>query len=256
MAKSPNGVGQFSGKMGGLVFAVRSGQQIVRSYQPVVANPKSASQRLQRAKANLVGQISKIVPYQILIGLGDSKVARRARFLRLALNNATASVSQSDPSIVTSKLDVNKFIFSEGALVPSMSVSNFEAQRNVINVTLARLGGVSDADFLSSGVLFVATMLSVDGKYESVFYRYVDASEFGAATSFSFTFSHVNEGNYIAAAYIAPFATLDGSSLRARANELFGDGADFAASMVYNPSSLPVVYGASQYARQSTYTSE
>lgn len=254
MAKSPNGVGQFSGKMGGLVYVVRSGQQIIRNYQPIVANTKSTLQRLQRAKANLVGQISKIVPYQILVGLGDSKVSRRARFLRLALNNATASVSQSDPKTIISKLDVNKFVFSEGAIVPTMSISALTTDRNLITGTISRIGGLNDAQFLTSGAIIVVTMLTTSGDYESVFYRFVDASEFQGNTSLEFSFNHINEGGYIAAAYIAPFKTQDGSSLRARANELFGEGADFAASMVYNPASLPVVYGASEYVRQATFT--
>lgn len=254
MAKSPNGVGQFSGKMGGLVFAVRSGQQIVRSYQPIVSNPKSSLQRLQRAKANLVGQISKIVPYQVLVGLGDSKVSRRARFLRLAMNNATALVSPSDPSIINSKLDVNKFIFSEGSVIPSMTVGELNAELNSISGSVVRIAGFTDADFLTTGALLVVTMLSTDGVYESVFFRFIDASEFQGNNSISVSFSHVNEGAYTAAAYIAPFKTQDGTYLRARADELFGEGANFAASMVYNPASLPVVFGASQYIRQAVYT--
>lgn len=254
MAKSPNGVGQFSGKMGGLVFAVRSGQQIVRSYQPIVSNPKSVAQRLQRAKANLVGQVSKIVPYQVLVGLGDSKVARRARFLRLAMNNATASVSPSDPSIINSKLDVNNFVFSEGAVVPTITLSVLTAASTSISGSLTRIAGVTDEELIASGALLVVTMLTTNGTYESVYYRFVDGSDLLTGSTLSFSFSHPNEGGYITAAYIAPFKTQDGASLRARANELFGEGADFAASMVYNPASLPVVYGNSRYISQSTYT--
>lgn len=253
MAKSPNGVGQFSGKMGGLVFAVRSGQQIVRSYQPIVSNPKSAAQRLQRAKANLVGQISKLVPYQILVGLGNSKVARRARFLKLAMNNATALMSPSDPSTINAKLEVNKFIFSEGAVVPTIDVSVLTATSTSISGNLSRIAGVSDEDLIASGALLVITMLTTNGTYESVYYLFVDGSDLLASAPFAFSFSHPNVGGYIAAAYIAPFKTQDGTSLRARANELFGEGADFAASMVYNPASLPVVYGNSRYVSQSTY---
>lgn len=256
MAKTPNGVGQFSGKMGGLVFSVRSGQQIVRAYQPIVSNPKSTAQRLQRAKVNLVGRISQIVPHQILVGLGDSRAQRRARFLRLAMQNATAKVSPSDPSIINAKLDANKFIFSEGVVVPTMSMTSLVASRENIAVTMSRLAGVDDDEFLASGALVVVTMLSSDGTYESVFYRFVSAAEFNSQNTFSFNFSHINVNSYFAVGYFAPFSTQDGTALRARTDELFGEGADFAASMAYNPASLPVNYGKSLYWQQSKYTPE
>ena len=253
MAKTPNGVGQFSGKMGGLVYSVRSGQQIVRAYQPIVSNPKTTAQRLQRAKANLVGRISQIVPHQILVGMGDSRVKRRARFLRLAMQNATARVSTSDPSMINAKLDANKFIFSEGVVVPTMSMTNLVTAQSSMTVTMSKIAGVVDAEFLASGAIVVVVMLSTNGNYESVFYRFVSAADFGSQTSISFTFNHIDEGGYTAVGYFAPFATQDGSAMRARADELFGEGADFAANMAYNPEALPVNYGKSLYWQQSEY---
>lgn len=43
-------IGTGSGKLGSSVFAVRAGQQIVRQYQPIVLNPKTEGQVLQRAR--------------------------------------------------------------------------------------------------------------------------------------------------------------------------------------------------------------
>lgn len=254
MAKMYGISGPMSGKMGSVVFSVRSGVQIARQYQPIVSNPKSTGQRLQRAKANLVGQISKIVPYQILVGLGDSKTKRRARFLRLSMNNSTAVVSSSDPTRINAKLDARNFVFSEGVVVPTITMNSLTADRNLISVSLQRIGGLDSETFMASGCLAVVTMMSSDGLYESVFYRFVSASEFNAEGSFSVQFNHINEGAYTAVGYIAPFRTQDGSSLRTRAEELFGEDADFAASMAYNPANLPVTYGRSEYVRQNQYT--
>lgn len=253
MAKMYGITGNLSGKMGNVVFSVRSGTQIARQYQPIVSNPKSTGQRLQRAKANLVGQISKIVPYQILEGLGTSKTKRRARFLRLSLNGATAVVSSSDPSTINAKLDARNFKFSEGVIVPTISMTSLLVDRNTITVNLQRIGGVEETIFQSSGCLAVVVMLTADGTYESVFYRFVSASEF-SENAFSFQIAHINEGAYTAVGYIAPFETQDGSSLRARADELFGEGRDFAAAMSYNPSAMPLVYGSSEYVRAAEYT--
>lgn len=57
--------GTGTGKIGSSVFIVRKGQQIVRTHQPVVLNPKSAAQIAQRAKMKLASQMSAIFADQI-----------------------------------------------------------------------------------------------------------------------------------------------------------------------------------------------
>ena len=46
------------GKLGSSVFSVNSGQQIVRQYQPVVANPSTVGQVNQRARLKLASQLA------------------------------------------------------------------------------------------------------------------------------------------------------------------------------------------------------
>lgn len=94
MAKSTNGLGQFRGKMGGIVFSVRNGQQVVRNYQPVVANPKSSDQRKQRAKAVLAGKLSHILTAPFIIGMnGGSKAGRRSEFNRILLDAIESQIA-------------------------------------------------------------------------------------------------------------------------------------------------------------------
>lgn len=256
MAKTPNGLGQYSGKVGGVVYAVQNGQQIVRSYQPVVRNPKSLSQRLQRAKANLVGQLSSVVPWQILEGLGANRRARRSRFLRLALNATTAQVSEADASVLLAKLPNDKFVFSEGALTPAILMANPAATAFNVSFTLQRYPDVPQSEFLASGALAVVVIKTTDGLYESVLYRFVPASEIAATSGgvITVTFQHLNDGAYYADFYLAPFRTDDGSALRAKADALYGTDADFNAQMVYNPSALPLVWGDSRLYHSVTFT--
>lgn len=253
MAKSVNGLGKFSGKLGGSVFVIRNGQQIVREYNPAPSNPKSAAQRLQRAKGNLVGRISKITPYQILTGLGGSRPARRSRFHSLALNNATALVDANDSSVINAKLDINNFVFSEGAIMPAMNITQLSATVNSVQATVSRIANVSDEFFNASGLLVVVVILQASGEWESVLYRYVDSSSLSGGYV-SVTFPHINEGEYTAYALAAPFTTENGVSVRAVANSLFGEGNSFAANMEYNPAALPLLWGMSQYKLSSTYT--
>lgn len=50
--------GTGSGKLGSSVFSVNSGQQIVRQYQPVVANPNTVGQVQQRGSFKLASQLA------------------------------------------------------------------------------------------------------------------------------------------------------------------------------------------------------
>lgn len=55
--KSTGLFGKNSGRVGGVVYSNYRGVQVVRSYQPKVANPQSALQVAQRAKFKLVSQV-------------------------------------------------------------------------------------------------------------------------------------------------------------------------------------------------------
>lgn len=252
MAKTPNGLGQYSGKVGGVVYAVQNGQQIVRAYQPVVSNPKSLAQRKQRAKANLIGRISQITPYQVLEGLGDNKRARRSRFLRLGMRAAFVPAEPADPNSITAKLEAVNFRYSEGALLPAISVTNITVAVRSVNVTLSRLAGVDDADWTVSGALLVVVVLSASGEYESVLYRYVSSAEF-TEDSLSVQFSHISEGAYVANVYVAPFMVTDSSKLSIVTSQLGSDANAFAATLSANPSALPLVWGNSNYLGNASY---
>lgn len=96
MSKSTNGLGQFRGKLGGVVYAVRNGQQVIRTYQPVVANPKSEEQRLQRAKGVLAGKLSHLITASVIVGMnGGSKSGRRAMFNKYLLNSIVSEIAST-----------------------------------------------------------------------------------------------------------------------------------------------------------------
>ena len=76
-------VGTGSGRMGGSVFVVRHGEQIVRAYQPVVDNPKSAAQSEQRAKMKIAVQMSAVLSRALAAfkGFGGPNVSARNAFV-------------------------------------------------------------------------------------------------------------------------------------------------------------------------------
>lgn len=68
------GVG--TGKLGSMVYSVRAGQQIVRQYNPIVANPSTAAQVEARSKMKLMSQLAAIVAPVIAISADGLKSKR------------------------------------------------------------------------------------------------------------------------------------------------------------------------------------
>lgn len=93
MAKLAGGaLGVRRGKVGAEVYSVTGGIQVVKQYQPVVANPNTEGQQLQRLKMMVVGKISKAITPSMLVGLG-TRFKARAEFNKTMLRAAQARLS-------------------------------------------------------------------------------------------------------------------------------------------------------------------
>lgn len=122
MARVTKMVGNFRGRVGGLVYSKGEGaENYVRAYQPQVFNPKSVGQVDQRAKMNLIGRLSQITPKSILVGMGGSGRMRRSAFNANLLNMAV--VDRSDPSRIVAQLEPDDIVFSKGAESLNANVS-------------------------------------------------------------------------------------------------------------------------------------
>lgn len=100
MAKMTSLSGAVTGKLAGNVYSVNAGQQIVRAYQPNVANPSTELQVNNRAKFKLASQLSAALSPVIAISK-NGMVSGRNQFLsatmgkiRLALGNATIPMQE------------------------------------------------------------------------------------------------------------------------------------------------------------------
>ncbi len=93
MAKLAGGaLGVRRGKVGAEVYSVTGGIQVVKQYQPVVANPNTEGQQIQRLKMMVVGKITKVITPAMLVGLG-SRFRARAEFNGTMLHAAQARLS-------------------------------------------------------------------------------------------------------------------------------------------------------------------
>lgn len=90
MGKSSSMWGKTTGKVGGLVYATSGGEQIVREYNPNVANPNTTSQVNQRAKMKLMSQLSTALA-PVIAMTKSGLVSKRNKFTKLNFRYAYAS---------------------------------------------------------------------------------------------------------------------------------------------------------------------
>lgn len=89
--------GKGTGKLGSSVFAVNSGEQIVRQYQPVVANPSTEGQVEQRSKLKLMSQLAAAYAPVLAFRKDGMKSARNLfiskNIANVSFENETATIN-------------------------------------------------------------------------------------------------------------------------------------------------------------------
>ena len=141
------GVG--TGKLGSMVYSVRAGQQIVRQYNPIVANPSTAAQVEDRSKMKLMSQLAAIVAPVIAIS-ADGLKSKRNQFI--SRNYPLAGYSDKAAEIDMASVQLTK---------SNTAFPDFEVDRS---------GGLSiavhlseDATNLFDRVIYCAVISQSDG---------------------------------------------------------------------------------------------
>lgn len=215
MAKSTNGLGQFRGKLGGAVFAVSAGEQIVRQYQPQVANPRTAAQLTQRAKMNLTGKLSSIVRNSAIMALGINSRERRSVFTSNILRSATVTI---DGTKYTAAIAPENIIFSKGNSVPVVTLTATFVE-GAITITATKASGVSEERYNRSGMRYVVLGLStVTGEYDFSYSGVLQLPEFDAETGFDNGVIVPNDNEHAYFIYGIPFDFNEGYSVGALRN--------------------------------------
>lgn len=159
MAKIYGLFGAMSGKVADVVMSVRNGEQIVRKYQPVVANPKTQNQFSTRARFKLISQLAAVLAPYIAIPRVQG-VSSRNRFSSLNFPFSSFNLSTLTAEISLSDVQLTKSTVGLVELVAERRESN-------ISVRLARTPGAEDI----SRIVYIALNRLPDGKlrvFESV----------------------------------------------------------------------------------------
>lgn len=128
MSKGQILLGKQRGKVGGFVARVDSGVgQVLSEYNPHPKNPRTLAQTTQRAKMNLAGQISKVVPAECIVGLDTNGRKARSKFV----SNLLKSIEVSGTSPIAASIYYSLLKFSEGlpeGIVASASYNTSAAE--------------------------------------------------------------------------------------------------------------------------------
>lgn len=167
MAKLYGLNGVVSGRIGNTVYRVLNGIQVAAQYQPVVSNPKSSAQMLQRAKANLVGRISAITPREAIVGMGRNNRERRSEFLKNGIINTNSII---EDGVAVAKLEPSLLRFSKGTEIPMIvPLSNTITAGGSLTISYHRASGLAAEDWWKIGGTFVVVAIDPEtGKYDFV----------------------------------------------------------------------------------------
>lgn len=124
MAKIYGLFGSMTGKVADVVMSVRNGEQIVRKYQPTVANPSSPAQVEARAKLKLMSQLSAIMAPVIAIPRAGS-VTPRNMFVKS--NYYLTGYSSNTATINLNEVQLTKSVVA----MPALSTSRDETKITV-----------------------------------------------------------------------------------------------------------------------------
>lgn len=154
--------GKGTGKLGSSVFAVNSGEQIVRQYQPVVANPSTAGQVEQRSKLKLMSQLA--AAYALVLAFRkDGMKSARNQFISKNIVNVSFAEDTATINLPAMQLT------GGSAAIPAVTVSRDGT--TALNVALA-----ADASKVCARVVYVAMEKTADGSV-----RYLDSAVVTAA---------------------------------------------------------------------------
>lgn len=138
MAKIVGFVGTGSGRVGNVVLSKGpNGLTISRSYQPIVANPRTDAQLNQRAKINLAGRVSKLVPAQAISGLsmGSNRLNRQEFITNLIKSCVVSKVS----GVYQASVLPEKVVFSHGTETPVATMGNIALTATTVTLPLSNI---------------------------------------------------------------------------------------------------------------------
>jgi hypothetical protein len=220
MAKMTSLSGAVTGKLAGNVYSVSAGQQIVRAYQPNVANPQTQLQVENRTKFKLASQLASAVSPVLAISK-QGLISGRNQFVSASMNAIAFALGEA--TILLNRTQLTK----SSIQLPALSVTIGAGSAATINLDQSALPlGVTKVVY----VMFKETTIN---KLELVDQRVV--SEAGADGKFALEYGNLGSTPKMIYAY---GIIEDENSLLAKYDDYQVEDATFIAKLVSSRSGV------------------
>lgn len=162
--------GAVIGKIGGNVYSINSGIQLVRAYQPNVANPSTDTQVSNRGRFKLCSQLAAAVAPVLAISK-KGLVSGRNQFIQQTMkitseNSGTATVPLTSLQLTKSSLNLPPITATRGeGQQVSIKLGTSAVPLNVVKVVYAAYSVSANLEMLLYQSA-VASTPGVDGKFE------------------------------------------------------------------------------------------
>lgn len=192
--------GKIRGRLGGAVYRVQDGMQIISEYNPAPLNPKTHGQSMHRIKFGLAAHVAAIFPYGIIAGYGIKPVLARAAFVKSLVPLAT--VDTTDPDNPVARLNPADMVLSRGSLVPAIDCDAALGSDNTsisLRAHFSATSGVTQVQFA------VVIYDRVANKWQGGFFALADVNEqTGVASTSVQIMDNVGETEGLAYCYAIP----------------------------------------------------
>lgn len=239
-----NPLSRWRGRVGGQVYKVVNGQQVVVPYSGASNKSNTIAQQAVRARFALAGKLSKITPPEILAGLKGSKTDRRSEFVRGIVKRSVLTTIENG---IQASIDAPNVIFSKGE-VAAVDLSSLTIDSNgLISGTVTGINEKIDA-LLVIGVVSNAT------DYTNAVYEIVPVSDGEANVSLS---AETGAGrNVTVQLYYVPLWVTETaqSFLSSSEYDQLGTGNDeYVLNMLINSVEGAFTWGQSQYVKALSF---
>ena len=155
-------IGRARGRVGNVVFSTHKGQNILKQKPEIVANPRTASQQLARARFTALLAIGLLLKPILPIGFRQfgGRVSWLNKFMSMNSNNDLLAL---DPMTSEYAPDWNNLVISDGTMFPTVYAGTASATEVEINWGPEPIANQSDEDLFFAFVSGTADQLYVQG---------------------------------------------------------------------------------------------
>lgn len=129
MARGHALFGKIQGRLGGAVYRIQDGKQVISEYRGTILNPKSEGQVYHRVKFGLATHVAALFPYANIAGFSPKPNIARSTFIKKILPLVQIDDAQRDNPIAF--VEPTALVLSTGRIAPIVDSSAAISQSQI-----------------------------------------------------------------------------------------------------------------------------